>query len=206
MDYLKNMLGHGERIVYRTRQHWFFIVPSLLLYLLIAAAIGAVAAIVTERTHNSLALLILILLIFPVYRFVDAILRWYNLCYIITDRRVIEIRGTIRKMVSDSSLDKVNDVILTQSVLGRIMNWGDIKILTASEAGVNILRRIADPLGFKRAMLDQRAGWLKGEGGVSSDGSLQAALDALRAQGVISDQEYAEKSAKLAQTMHRKGS
>jgi uncharacterized membrane protein YdbT with pleckstrin-like domain len=195
MGYLQDMLAHEEQIVYRTRQHWLFIAPMLALYVIIAAVIIAGTVIIANSMGNPLIYLLLILLFYPIYRFLEAILRWFNLRYIVTDRRVIELRGTIRKMVSDSSLDKVNDVILTQSVLGRIMNWGDIKILTASETGVNILRRIADPLGFKRAMLDQREGWTRR--GMIGGSSLQDALDRLHEAGVLGDQEYVDKSAQL---------
>jgi len=160
MGYLQDMLATGESIRYATRQHSLFIFPTLLLYVVLAAVIAA-AALLLVPTTGPLGFLVLALLIFPIYRFLDAILRWYNLRYIVTERRVIEIRGTIRKMVSDSSLDKVNDIILTQSVTGRIMGWGDIKILTASESGVNILKRIANPLAFKRAMLEQRENWTR---------------------------------------------
>lgn len=200
MGYLQDMLAHGEEIVYTTRQHWLFIAPTLALYVLIAGVIIAASVIINAYTGNPLALLILILLVYPIYRFLEALLRWYNLCFIVTDRRVIEIRGTIRKMVSDSSLDKVNDVILTQSVLGRIMNWGDIKILTASEAGVNIMRRIANPLGFKRAMLDQREGWTQSRrAALDDDETLLLSLERLHQRGLISDAEYEEKRGRLAQ-------
>ena len=41
-----------------------------------------------------------------------------------------------------------------QTLLGRLFNYGDVEVLTASETGKNLFRMIADPLGFKRAMLD----------------------------------------------------
>ena len=37
---------------------------------------------------------------------------------------------------------KVNDVKMEQSFLGRLLGYGDIEILTASELGVNLFRRI----------------------------------------------------------------
>lgn len=202
MGYLQDMLATGETIRYTTRQHSLFIFPELLLYVVLAAVIIAVSILLVPAA-GPLAFLVLIVLIFPIYRFIEAVLRWYNLRYIVTERRVIEIRGTIRKMVSDSSLDKVNDIILTQSVTGRIMGWGDIKILTASESGVNILKRIANPLAFKRAMLEQRENWTQRrphdghtpEAG--DDDALAASLDRLHQQGLLTDAEYEAKRAQL---------
>jgi len=83
-------------------------------------------------------------------------------------------------------------------VLGRIMNWGDIKILTASETGVNIMRRIANPLDFKRAMLDQREGWTQSRRAFPDDDeTLLMSLERLRQRGLISDAEYEEKRSRL---------
>ncbi len=40
---------------------------------------------------------------------------WWNEKYIVTNRRVIQIEGILDKHVIDSSLEKVNDVVLVQS-------------------------------------------------------------------------------------------
>ena len=79
-----------------------------------------------------------------------------NQMHVITDRRVIQMRGVLNKEVSDSILDKLNDVKTDQSFLGRMFGYGDIEILTASDQGVNMLSMINDPLGFKRAMLNAK--------------------------------------------------
>jgi len=203
------MLGAQEEIVHTSRQHWLFIFPRLAFYVLLAAAI-IVAAVLLAPSTNQWGVLVLVLLVFPIFRFVADFCYWYNLRYIVTSRRVIETRGTIRKMLSDSSLDKVNDVILTQSVMGRIMSYGDIKILTASESGVNILRRITDPLRYKRAMLDQREGWVGRRGATqretedptATEDRLLSSLEELHERGLLSDAEFKAKSARLAAERH----
>jgi hypothetical protein len=40
----------------------------------------------------------------------------------------------------------VNDVKLSQSFWGRLFDYGDIEILTASEVGANVFRSIGDPI------------------------------------------------------------
>jgi len=89
-------------------------------------------------------------------RIIYILLQWYNERYLITNRRVMVVSGVINKNCSDSALEKVNDVLLKQSVLGRIMNFGDVEILTASELGVNLFKNIAGPVRFKTVMLDQK--------------------------------------------------
>ena len=56
----------------------------------------------------------------------------------------------------DSSLEKINDAVLTESVFGRIFGFGDLEIQTASESGIDRLRMLRDAPGFKRAMLDSK--------------------------------------------------
>ncbi|NIW43142.1 MAG: hypothetical protein GWN27_22130, partial [candidate division Zixibacteria bacterium] len=49
------------------------------------------------------------------------------------------------------------------SALGRLFNYGDIEILTASEFGVNIFRRIEEPINFKTAILNAKEDLLQEE-------------------------------------------
>jgi hypothetical protein len=56
----------------------------------------------------------------------------------------------------DSSLEKINDAIMTESVFGRIFGFGDLEIQTASESGIDRLRMLRDAPGFKRTMLDAK--------------------------------------------------
>jgi hypothetical protein len=86
---------------------------------------------------------------------------WRNQEWLITTRRVIRAEGVLNKSVSDSSLEKINDARLDQSVFGRIFGFGTLDILTAAEEmnqGSNIadFPMIADPVDFKKAMFDQK--------------------------------------------------
>jgi hypothetical protein len=60
----------------------------------------------------------------------------------------------VNKHSTDSSLEKINDAALSQSLFGRLFGFGDLDILTASEAGIERFRMIKDPVTFKKTMLD----------------------------------------------------
>ena len=92
----------------------------------------------------------------PAFELVRIFLDWLNERYIITNRRVIEVRGTINKHVRDSALEKVNDVDMKQSVVGRLLGYGTVQIITGSDIGVNMFRRISNPVRFKREMLNAK--------------------------------------------------
>jgi hypothetical protein len=98
----------------------------------------------------------LVVAVVPAFELVRIFLDWLNERYIITNRRVMEIRGTINKHVRDSALEKVNDVELKQSVVGRVLGYGTVQIITGSDIGVNMFRRISNPVRFKRAMLNAK--------------------------------------------------
>ena len=74
----------------------------------------------------------------------------------LTNRRVIQVAGVLNKTSMDSSLEKINDARLSQSVFGRIFGFGDLEILTAADTGVDRFRMIRNPVGFKKAMLDAK--------------------------------------------------
>ncbi|HEX7976021.1 MAG TPA: PH domain-containing protein, partial [Anaerolineales bacterium] len=149
-----------------------------------------------------------LLLIIPVIAIIRDILIWHNREYIITNLRVIQVSGLFNKNVIDSSLEKVNDVKMDQSVLGRMFNYGDVEILTASELGVNLFRRIQEPVHFKTTMLNAKER-LEHEGsrlfadpvtppsGPMDIPAMISQLDSLRQKGIITEDEFQKKKAEL---------
>ena len=105
--------------------------------------------------------------------------------------------GVISKNVTDSSLEKVNDVKMMQSGLGRMFNYGDIEILTASELGVNRFTHIAKPIELKTAMLNAKAKLDKGGDGGQDVPAMIAKLGKLHEQEVLTDEEFESKKAEL---------
>jgi uncharacterized membrane protein YdbT with pleckstrin-like domain len=160
--------------------------------------------IVAAYTVYPLAIYGLLLLIAPLAGILHDLLVWRNKAYVITNRRVIQISGVFSKNAVDSSLEKVTDVKLSQSLLGRIFDYGDIEILTASEFGNNLFRQIANPVKFKTAMLNakEEMGFdevaARPQTQIEEDiPTLIAKLDGLRKQGIITEAEFQKKKADL---------
>src|SRR5262249_36909526 len=97
-----------------------------------------------------------LLLLLPAVSLLRDLLIWKNRQYVVTNWRVIQIAGVFNKEVSDSSLEKVNDVKLKQSFLGRLLGYGSIEILTASELGVSKFNKVGRPIRLKTAMLNAK--------------------------------------------------
>ena len=203
--YLEELLGENEQILLETHQHWFVLFGKIFLELVLIAIIVAGSLIGT--TFNPLAIYGLILIIVPLIGMMSDIMVWRNKAYIVTSHRVIQTSGVFSKDVVDSSLEKVNDVKLSQSFFGRLFGYGDIEILTASELGVNLFHEIADPIGFKTTMLNakERLGF-EHEAGLEGHAapdipSMIARLDDLRKKGILSEAEFQQKKAELLAKM-----
>ncbi len=217
MGYLEGLMGKNERIVLTTRQHWITIIGTLivngfLILLLWGIGIGLSAFPLPLLGKSLIPLAILaVLSIAPLWRLILDGLHWANDVYAVTNRRIIQISGIINKHSIDSSLEKINDLVLNQSMMGRLLSYGDLEILTGSEMGVNLLRRIADPVRFKTEMLNQKEAMhdkdafeskaqraLNAEAPTAGDvPELIGELDELRKKGLISEAEFQEKKTKL---------
>ena len=225
MAYIDELLGRGENILYIGRKHIFVLISNILaelalIALLIAAGVISQSAFrgrppIGNLPVGQVVLIVcgVISLIVLVSAFLDY-LRWNSEQYIVTDHRVIQLHGIFNKDVIDSSLDKINDVELRQSWLGRLFDFGTIEILTASDVGINQMRRIGHPLDFKRAMLDAKRNYAHGfgyldpqavaaytqpqaqPGGSDLQQTLQKLAD-LRDQGLLSQVEFDAKRREL---------
>ncbi len=205
MSYLDELMGDGESILFATRHHWFILFARVLAELILLLLLGAVAAVSAQAWQPNGRWVALGAGILALFVFLSALrdfFRWRSEQFVVTDRRVLQLKGILDKNVLDSSLEKINDVELHQSFLGRMFNYGSIEILTASEEAVNRMDAIEDPIQFKRAMQDARArydgfldrGPVRAYEQPASD--LQGVLEqlaALHARGILSDAEFEAK-------------
>jgi uncharacterized membrane protein YdbT with pleckstrin-like domain len=204
-DYIQNMLGENERIQFTTREHWFVLFSAILAEILVALVVIAAASTMIVFL-NPAGWLVFFLLLIPLGLMLRDILIWTNHQFLVTNRRVIQISGIFNKNVVDSSLEKVNDVKMTQSFFGRLFDYGDVEILTASEIGVNLFKRIADPVKFKTAMLNAKEklgfeGTATHASSADNIPALIAELDELRKKGIVTEAEFQAKKAQLLAKM-----
>jgi hypothetical protein len=167
--------------------------------------------------YRLLGWIALVIALAPLVEIVRISLDWFNERYIITNRRVMQIRGTINKHTSDSALEKVNDVVLTQSIVGRILSYGTVQIITGSDVGVNMFHRISNPVRFKRAMLNakeemhmasvddhekaRKIAELEDSYDDTEIPDLILELDELRQKGILSDEEFQAKKVELLERL-----
>lgn len=201
--YIESLLGENERILLTARQHWFLLASAIFLEITLILFLFA-ASITASFFYPDYVLWIAIagflLILIPIATMTRDILVWSHHQYIITNWRVMQVSGILNKSVIDSSLEKVNDVKMTQSALGRMFGFGDIEILTASELGVNMFKYIDEPVRFKTAMINAKSSADRREVTRPPAPDIPAMiiqLDDLRKKGIISEEEFTTKKAEL---------
>ncbi len=156
--YADSLLTQGEVVLRREKQHWLALfLESRLSILLWAIAILLLLAVLVGNLKGTLSdglsLGSIALIVAGVLFFAWRWWHWTTDEYIITNRRLLKVEGIINKHSADSNLEKINDAILDENFLGRILDYGDLDILTAAEVAVDKYRMLNHAKSFKKQML-----------------------------------------------------
>jgi uncharacterized membrane protein YdbT with pleckstrin-like domain len=78
----------------------------------------------------------------------------------ITDRRVMSKTGVMRTEVKTTPLDKVNNVNVSQSLFGNMLDYGDIEVTTATteESDNHAIAALAHPDRFRNTLTERAPG------------------------------------------------
>jgi membrane protein YdbS with pleckstrin-like domain len=126
--YIDEILQPGESVLYSTNEHWMFFLPA------IAAWIVVVLFLVLSRMVAADVLMLVCVALAAVaglaalYWTVTAWFHRWTTETDVTNMRVVHKTGFIKRRTFEMSLDKVESVDVNQSILGRLMNYGDITI------------------------------------------------------------------------------
>jgi len=158
MAYADSLLAEGEHVVYRTKQHplgrlfastWGIVLAGIGLALLIVLVFFGISGGLRDLLGWATLICLLVGLALIGWNY----LAWYQEDYLITSRRVMKVGGILNKKSMDSSLEKINDAILEQSLFGRIFDWGNLRILTAAEEIADDFHMLHHAPEFKKVMI-----------------------------------------------------
>jgi uncharacterized membrane protein YdbT with pleckstrin-like domain len=146
--YIDDILQPGEKVLYSTNAHWIFYWPA------IVAWIVAIALFFLSRATISEGVVLLCLSAAAVAAI--AALYWTGKAWFhrwttetdVTNLRVVHKTGFITRKTFEMSLDKVESVDVNQSILGRILNYGNVTVRGVGE-GAETIETIASPLNFR---------------------------------------------------------
>jgi hypothetical protein len=197
----------GERVVFTTRKHWAALFTDSIWALLMIVASIVLSWIQPDASTGVLGFFSRIIELLRLGLFfagcgwiVYNVIAWRTAEYSVTNLRVFGREGLVRRRSSDTLLTSLSDVRAVIPALGGLLGYGNIRIISASgEVGADTFTAVRDAQGFKRQILEQKAG--TGSASPNSNAANTAALltqlDNLRAAGLLTPEEYAAKSAML---------
>lgn len=155
--YIDEILQPGEKVLYSTNAHWIYFLPAILGW--IAAVVFVVLSGMVPPGPPALICLSLAAIagLIALYKTITAWFHRWTTETDVTNFRVVHKTGFIQRQTFEMSVDKVESVDVNQSILGRILNYGDVTVLGVGE-GIKTLDMIASPLSLRNAITARPAG------------------------------------------------
>jgi uncharacterized membrane protein YdbT with pleckstrin-like domain len=194
MKYPSRFLSDQEEIAAAFRPHWMAVIlPTLISVLALAASITVAVTVDTPEVWYAIGGIVLLWLLIALPRWIT----WWFTHYVVTNERIIVRRGFIARQGKEIPLEVINDVTFSQTVLERILRSGDLLIESAGEQGQSRYTDIPDPEGVQATIYRLReARTLDLQGKASAVEQLNM-LAKLHREGVLTDEELADKKRKL---------
>jgi len=149
--YIDDILQPGEKVLYSTNAHWVFYLPAIAAWLLAAILLILSRSAATESVILLCLSASAVAAIAALYWSAKALFHRWTTETDVTNFRVVHKTGFIKRRTFEMSLDKVESVDVNQSILGRILNYGDVTILGVGE-GKETISTIASPLKFRNSI------------------------------------------------------
>ncbi|QXX73306.1 PH domain-containing protein [Methylovirgula sp. HY1] len=152
MSYVKHILQPGEDVLVIGRLHWIIYWHALAWFL--ACAVSGAAAVHYHETNYPWMLAIALTALFFLFGLIALIRAWWHAFtteIAVTTHRVIYKRGFITRHTDEMNIDKIESVIVDQSILGRLLGYGTLDI-RGTGASIEQLKRIAHAIELRNAI------------------------------------------------------
>jgi len=148
---MRTKLRDGERKILETRTHWITNLKPFLVALLTAVLLVSdffdlpLSGTLRQSVRWACGALFAVAAVYALYR------EWYRRrdIWAVTNFRVIDEKGIFRLFSKESPLEKINNLSYAQSLLGRLLGYGDVEIQTAAEDGATIYHKVKGPKKLK---------------------------------------------------------
>ena len=203
----------NERMVVQSNPHWLFFWKQVLEG--VGILVLAVLALSFDGTVGTVLgwLTVLGLLIWAghtLYQFVQ----WRTLRFSVTDRRIAYQSGSLRRTAVSIPLDRVTNVNFEQALVARLFKNGTLTIESAGESGTSVFENIPHPEHVRSVIFAQIEALKVSDAQKNADAVASAMsstsasstagvserlheLEQLRAQGLVSDEEYTRTKAAI---------
>ena len=153
---MRTKLQPGETVALTVRKHWIVLAKPALFFLVVLFSfpfrhvkLAGFEALLSYLFPYLLAMSAGLLL----YRYFD---RKVNI-WTVTTLRLIDEWGIVTHRSKENPLDKINDIVVEQTIAGRIFNYGSISVQTAATAGETVIDFVERPKDLKQTINGQKA-------------------------------------------------
>jgi uncharacterized membrane protein YdbT with pleckstrin-like domain len=143
-------LHEGETVLFEGRPSWRAIIGFYIVGVLVAAAIGAVSALIDKTSTGIVVFVVLVALVVLI-----GYLRRLSTHYAISDERLWIRRGLLSRHTQETRLARVQNVNTDQSVLERVLRVGTVDFDTAGSDAPDAdfaFRGVSDPAAVARTV------------------------------------------------------
>ena len=155
----KDLLPGEVRLLHINR-HPLVLVKEVLVPTLVVLAISIVVVLIKfSGTLRDLRWFIVLAMLLGLFVYLDVrYIIWRSVTYTITDQRILQRRGVLGKFTRSIGIARVQDVSTSQSVFGRLFDFGDVEIESAGKDGAEIFTYVPDPERFRNILFEQLHG------------------------------------------------
>jgi uncharacterized membrane protein YdbT with pleckstrin-like domain len=195
MKYPESLLSEGEKVIRAFRPHWKSLVIPAAWTLFVVVGLALVPRLPDESwlRWGVVAILLLGWIVVAVV----PTLRWWFTMFVLTNERLVLRKGIIARSGVEIPLEVINDVIFSQTVFERMLGFGDLIIESAGEMGQSRFSNIPKPDEFQSHLYRVREERTKALSTSETPSDTLSTLARLHADGVLTDQEFESKKAKL---------
>jgi uncharacterized membrane protein YdbT with pleckstrin-like domain len=205
----------GEKMLLHAHPHWWFFWKQVL------AGIGVLALLVlwvsmSGGVATALGWVTLVAFVVWLVNTVYQFVQWQTTRFAVTDKRVAYQSGFFHRRGVSIPLNRVNNVNFDQTMLDRALGNGTVTIESAGETGDSVFRNIPHPDQVRQMIFARMEAYEQADSNRDAAALAQALrdaqtpgpagaapqerlrqLDELRAQGLVTDEEYAAKRADI---------
>jgi uncharacterized membrane protein YdbT with pleckstrin-like domain len=207
----RQLLNEGEDVVLDLHPHWWFFAGPL------TALLGSIllgVVVLAADLPAAVQVLVGVIVLFCLGWFGSRYAKWVTTNFVVTTDRLIYRHGVLAKRGIEIPLERVNTVFFGQSIWERILRSGDLVIESAGERGQQSFSNVRHPSAVQNEIYKQmednenrkfdriarNRDRAEDDDADSIPGQIRE-LDELRRQGVLSEEEFAEKKKDLLDRM-----
>ncbi len=208
MAYPQRLLTDDEEVLREFHAHWRVLLPPIG----IALGLVVVASLVTAFAGTTMVGAVtlptvawVVAVVVGIAVFVRPAITWWYTRHILTTERIIVRHGVVSRSGVEIPLENINNVHFNQSLVERMLGYGDVLLESAGATGQSRLADIPDPEQFQSQIYAARETRVLAleSGGRSVPRDLPAQLQTLsdlHDAGKLSDADFETQKRRLLDT------